>query len=77
MATVRDEKIIIKVAPEIKAELQAHCESMGVSMSGYLAVIIGQTLKAARTTENSIKELIGALGKEEIFKMMEGADNSP
>jgi hypothetical protein len=60
----RDEKVIVKLSPVIKAKLQAHCEVLGVSMSGFVAVLIGQTLKQTTTAEDAMKSIIEQIGME-------------
>jgi predicted exporter len=73
---VRDEKVIVKLSPSIKAKLQTHCEELGVSMSGYIAVVIGQTLKQATTAEDAMKAMIEQMGKEGVIEGIKLAQNA-
>jgi hypothetical protein len=70
--TVRDEKVIVKISPAIKEKLQAYCEELGVSMSGFIAVLIGQTLKTATQTESLIKQAIEQATKDGISTFERG-----
>lgn len=71
--TTRDEKVIVKLAPEIKAKLQAHCEDLGVSMSGFLAVTIGQILKQSELAEMAMKNVFQQMGEQGIMAGMKMA----
>lgn len=53
-ATVRDEKIIVKMSADRKAELQQISEEMGVSMSAIGAYIIGQWLMQQRAMKQVV-----------------------
>jgi hypothetical protein len=65
--TNRNDSVIVKLSPVIKAKLQAHCEVLGVSMSGFVAVIIGQILKQATSTEETMMGIMEKMAKEQMM----------
>jgi predicted transcriptional regulator len=72
---VRDEKIIVKVSPEIKEKLQTICEEMGVSMSGYVAVMIGQIVRQTTMNEQVVRQVIEQAGMEGMKMAINTATN--
>lgn len=55
---VREDKVIIRLTPELKAEFQELAESMGMTMSGLGAFVIGNFMKQEKTKSEMNQKLL-------------------
>lgn len=55
---VREDKVIIRLTPELKTEFQEMAESMGMTMSGLGAFVIGNYMKEEKRKQEMQKSLL-------------------
>lgn len=75
---VRDEKVIIRLAPHIKGRVQEIAEEMGVTMSGYIAHVIGSHVVTNDAMTRGLPEQIrGVLveSMKDVIKEAQGAND--
>ena len=70
----RDVKVAFKLTEEKKNELQAFANEYGVTMSGLVALIIGQWLYQQNKVINPMVESMAGVMKEQLQAIMNDGD---
>lgn len=76
VGVVRDEKVVVRLAPQIKNKVQVVADEMGVTMSAYIAHVVGQHVitqeNLTKTMPEQLKGIFVGMIEKGMLGMPEG-----